>query len=130
VIRCTVDGAPFAGAYVTVSLPMWTKNQYALLFGPSDERGVISITGDELMSGVRAEQDMFPMDYVSFPAEWSGGIGAEILEAAGVQRLREAIGVWGDDHVPHRLAADLDAYEERVQLHAARKLTAEVAHTG
>lgn len=73
---------------------------------------------------------MFPMDYVSFPAEWSGGIGAEILDAAGVQRLREAIRVWGDDHVPTQLAADLDTYEERVQPLADRELTAEIARTG
>jgi hypothetical protein len=109
---------------------MWAKNQYALLFGPSDERGVISITGDELVSAARAEAGMFPMDFVAFPAEWSGGIGAKILDAAGVQRLREGIRVWGDDHVPHRLAADLDAYEKRVQPLAGRKLKAEVAYSG
>ena len=109
---------------------MWAKNQYALLFGPSDERGVISISGDDLTSGARAVQEMFPMDYVSFPAEWSGGIAAEILDAAGVQRLREAIRVWGDHHVPPQLAADLDTYEERVQPLADRELMAEVAYTG
>jgi hypothetical protein len=129
VIRCTLDDEPFAGAYVTLSLPMWSKNQYALLFGPSDERGVISVTRDELMRSVHDDEAAFPMDYASFPDEWSGGIGAAVLDAAGVQRLRDAITLWGDGHLPPALAADLDGYEKHVQPVAHRRLAADVAHT-
>ena len=129
VIRCTADDEPFVGAYVIVSLPMWSKNQYALLFGPSDERGLISISADDLTRQARHEEAAFPMDYVSFPAKWAGGIGAEILDADGVQRLREAISVWGDGHLPALLAGDLDGYETRIRRFAHQRLVAEVART-
>jgi hypothetical protein len=130
VIRLSVDDEPLAGVFAIVALPMWSKNQYALLFGPSDERGVISVSGDDLTRGATAIQDLFPMDYASFPAEWSGGIGAEIVDADGVQRLRVAMDIWGDDHLPNGLRDDLDEYEARMKTLARRRLRADVARTG
>jgi hypothetical protein len=40
-------------------------------------------------------QDFFPMDYVSFPQEWSGGIGVEPV--TDIERLRAAMRTWGED---------------------------------
>jgi hypothetical protein len=45
VIQLSVDDEPLAGVFAIVTLPIWSKNQYALPFGPSDERGVISVSG-------------------------------------------------------------------------------------
>jgi hypothetical protein len=130
VIRLTVDDEPLPGVFAIVTLPMWSKNQYALPFGPSDERGVISVSGDDLMRGAATIQDLSPMDYASFPAEWSGGIGAEIVDAFSVQRIRDAIGLWGGDHLPGGIRDDLDGYEARMKMLSQRQLLAEVAHTG
>lgn len=94
---------------------MWSKNQYLLLFGPSGDDGMIHVSGEELTRRAQAEQAMFPMDYVSFPAQWSGGIGAEVLTLDGIQRLRDAIRTWGADLYPPDLDRDLDEYELRLE---------------
>jgi hypothetical protein len=125
-IRCTADGEPLAWAFVTVQLPMWSKNQYALVFGPSDGNGVIRVSGDELAAQARAEQDAFPMDYATFPADWSGAIGVEVLDQAGVQRLREAMRVWGEGFYPPEFGRTLNAYEQRLRALEGRHLQAEI----
>lgn len=108
---------------------MWSKNQYLLLFGPSGDDGMIHVSGEELTRRAQAEQAMFPMDYVSFPAQWSGGIGAEVLTLDGIQRLRDAIRTWGADLYPPDLDRDLDEYELRLETLDDKSMSAEVART-
>jgi len=106
---------------------MWNKNQYILVFGPSDDDGMIRVSGEELTRRARAEQAMFPMDYVSFPEEWSGGVGADVLTLEGVERLRDAMRTWGPDLYPAQLGRDLDDYEARIREVHGADLSAEVA---
>jgi hypothetical protein len=108
---------------------MWSKNQYSLIFGPSDTDGSIQASGAELARRARAVVDAFPMDYTLFPADWTGDLGVEVLDAAGVQRLREAIGVWGEQFYPPNFAHTLDGYEQLLQRLEGRRLEAEIART-
>jgi hypothetical protein len=108
---------------------MWSKNQYSLVFGPSDSDGSIRASGDELAERARAVVDAFPMDYTTFPDDWTGGLGVEVLDAAGVQRLREAISVWGEQLYPPNFALTLDSYEQRLRTLEGRRLEAEIART-
>jgi hypothetical protein len=129
VIRCTVEDEPLAGAIATVRLPMWSKNQYALAFGPSDAEGFIRVSGDELAARTNDVVAASPMDYLAFPGGWTGGLGAEVIDLAGVQRLRDAMGVWGEQFYPADFARTLDAYERRLHKLEGRQLRAEVART-
>ena len=128
-IRCTADGEILPGAFVTVRVPMWSKNQYMLVFGPSDAEGFIRVSGDELAAQAQAVQAAFPMDYMTFPGDWTGGLGVEVLDAAGVQGLREAIGLWGEHFYPPNFADTLDGYEQRLRALDGRRLEAEIART-
>ena len=117
------------GAYVAIRLPMWKKNQYVLVFGPSEADGNVRISHDELVARAREEQDAFPMDYASFPSEWTGGLGAQVLDREGVQRLREAIELWGERFYPPEFARTLDDYEQRLRELEGRRPQAEVARS-
>jgi hypothetical protein len=104
------------------------KNQYALVFGPTDEHGLVRIAGRELTERTRAVQDFFPMDYVSFPQEWSGGIGAEPV--TDIERLRSAMRTWGDDDLyPPNLRGGLDEYDRKLRALDKSRLEVEVAQT-
>ena len=128
-IRCTADDEPLAGAFATVRVPMWNKNQYMLVFGPSDADGLVRVSGSELAARARVEQDAFPMDYATFPGDWTGDLGVEVLDAAGVHRLLEAIGVWGEQFYPPDFAHALDGYQQRLRTLEGRRLEAEIART-
>jgi hypothetical protein len=128
-IRCTADDEPLAGAFATLRVPMWSKNQYMLVFGPTDSEGLIRVSGSELAARARAELDAFPMDYTTFPGDWTGGLGVEVLDATGVHRLREAIGLWGEQFYPPDFADTLDGYEQRLRALEGRRLQAEIART-
>jgi hypothetical protein len=125
-IRCTADDEPFAESFATLRIPMWSKNQYVLLFGPSDADALILVSGDELAARARAEQDAFPMDYTTFPGDWTGSLGVEVLDLAGMQRLREAIGIWGERFYPPGFAHTLDGYEQRLRRLEGRRLQAKI----
>ena len=129
VVKCSVDDKPLPGAYAALRLPMWSKNQFEFVIGPSSDDGVIEITGDELTRRTRQILATFPMDYVSFPQEWAGGIGAEVINADDVDRLRWALDVWGPSTDPLGNAADLDSYESYLSTLSGRRLTADVART-
>ncbi len=75
------------------------------------------------------EVDAFPMDYATFPGDWTGSLGVEVLDLGGVQRLREAIGVWGEQFYPPNFAHTLDGYEQRLRKVEGRRLEAEIART-
>ena len=66
------------------------------------------------------------MDYASFPADWSGGLGVELLDQSGVQRLREAIAVWGEEFYPPEFALTLGGYEGRLRALEGRQLQAQL----
>ena len=38
------------------------------------------IAGNQLVARTRQELDAFPMDYVAFPAAWTGEFVAEVLD--------------------------------------------------
>jgi len=129
VIACTANGEPFSGAYVFVRLPMWHKNQYVLPFGPSDDEGFIRISGPELKERADEWQALLLMDYETFPERWTGGIGAEVLTAEGIEPLRSAMETWGPDFYPPQLVDDLQTYEARLRDVQGQALRAEVART-
>src|SRR5439155_21669855 len=71
-VHCAIGEEPLSGAWVTLTLPMRSKNPYRLLFGPADAGGVIRISSDELRAKARAAIDFFPIDYSNFPEAWTG----------------------------------------------------------
>lgn len=72
-VTCTADDRPQPGLFVSVSLRMCKKNDHHMVFGPSDDRGKIDISRDDMMNWVKNACDLFPMDYADL-----SGFGGEI----------------------------------------------------
>lgn len=125
-VLCSVDAEPLGGAWVKVTLPMTGKNPIRVLFGPADDSGIVRITGAELTEAAKQVADLFPMDYLAFPGGWTGQVIAEVVDLAGIERLREAASVWGA--MSYRDDADPGwvEWERRLRLAGDRQLKAEV----
>ncbi len=63
IVTCKADGEPMMGLLVMVTLEMRKKNDYHVLFGPSDRQGRIQVRKSEILEKIREEQSLFPMDY-------------------------------------------------------------------
>lgn len=94
---------------------MHAKNPYHLMFGPADERGVMEVTDAELIAEARTEQTLALMDYAAFPEEWTGEIWVEIIDLARLERVREAIGIYGAVNYQPGIETRLSEYEVRLR---------------
>lgn len=114
-IECCAASEPLGSAWVMVTLPMESKNPYRLLFGPSDDWGVVEIDRDELLATARREQELALMDYTAFPGGWTGEIQAKVLGLRDIARLRAAIETWGLDAYPPDFELHLSKYEAQLR---------------
>ena len=51
------------------------KNSYNLHFGPSDERGKMEVSRDQMLHEARKTANLFLMDYGGIEIEWTGALG-------------------------------------------------------
>ena len=125
-VHCSAGGESLGGAWVALTLPMIEKNSIRLLFGPADDLGIVRITGDELIEAAAREVDLFPMDYLAFPGGWTGESSAEVLDVAGIERLREAANVWGSVALRNDADPGWVGWERRLRIVGDRQLEAEI----
>src|SRR5438309_1708314 len=72
VAGCLVDGRPFIGGWIRVSLGMSRKNPFHSLHGPADGRGLVTVSGEELLRWSAATIDSALMDYANPEGAWTG----------------------------------------------------------
>jgi hypothetical protein len=106
---------------------MRERNDFHLLFGPADDVGEIHISGDEIAARTAQQEDLFPMDYITFPGGWTGRIDAEVLNLAAIERFRFAAALWNQLAFRPESDPNLEAYENRLHGTSDGPLTAEVA---
>lgn len=102
---------------------MGHKNDYGLLFGPSDASGELVIKALDLQQQVKGQLDLFPMDYVSPEPAWTGAMRIRVLNQTDVVYLQNAYETWKDaglypaDLSLHlsRLKVQLEANRDRIQ---------------
>lgn len=88
-------GDALSGAFIVVTLPMFSKNPYELFFGPADEAGRIVVTRAALEREIAATLQTGLMDYAPL-TEWAGQILVSAFNAEDVDRALDGYATWGD----------------------------------
>jgi hypothetical protein len=118
VVAVAIDGAPVPGAWVRLDLLMQRKNDYRLLFGPTNSKGALAVTRAEIERSVRHEQLTGLMDFMGL-GDWIGEIVVTPLNREAVERAREGHRVWAQA-MPELYAPDfLDQMDQLTQRLAA-----------
>jgi hypothetical protein len=114
------NGDPLEGAWVQLTLRMKSKNDLALLVGPTDVAGRLVVTWEA-----------FPMDYGGL-ALWDGRIEAFALDREGVRRVLAAVDTWGLGLAvtSKEDAVRLDAYGLWLETHRGQALELRVEDPG
>jgi hypothetical protein len=125
------NGDPLEGAWVQLTLRMKSKNDLALLVGPTDVAGRLVVTADEMERQIKATWEAFPMDYGGL-ALWDGRIEAFALDREGVRRVLAAVDTWGLGLAvtSKEDAVRLDAYGLWLETHRGQALELRVEDPG
>lgn len=78
-ITCRADGIEQEGLLVSLSLRMRRKNDFRMIFGPSDPSGQITVNSNEIESEVESAYTLFPMDYGDI-SEFKGEVVLAVLD--------------------------------------------------
>ena len=73
-VVCAVDDAPVAGAWVTATLHMNDKTDFVSFHGPADEKGLVVVTGDDILRWTERNRAFAPNDYLDPEQDWSGAL--------------------------------------------------------
>lgn len=109
-VTALLDDQPFQDAWLALNLNMSLKNDYGLLFGPTDAAGELVISDDDLQEQIQRQLDLFPMDYASPKSAWTGSMRIRVLNRSDVANLQMAYDTW----------KDLDLYPEDLPSHLSR----------
>lgn len=71
-VVCAVDDAPVAGAWVTATLHMNDKTDFISFHGPADEKGLIVVTGDDILRWTERNRAFAANDYLDPETDWAG----------------------------------------------------------
>ncbi len=103
------DDAPVAGAVVSVRLPMYHKNAHSIWIGPTDEHGVVVVTGGEIEEKARRDSNLFVMDYIGYPGGYAGPCELRVVDRDAARRALDAYEMFSSvfDYRPgHRAMVD------------------------
>jgi hypothetical protein len=71
-VVCAVDDAPVAGAWVTATLHMNDKTDFVSFHGPADEKGLVVVTGADILHFAQRNRAFAPNDYLDPETDWAG----------------------------------------------------------
>jgi len=86
-VQCLADIQPHEGILLHTTVVMLRKNNFGVIFGPSDSCGKVSIQKQTILDKMYGDRKLFPMDYDGLPY-FSGDL---ILEPMGRQEIESAI---------------------------------------
>ena len=90
-VMVTVDGKPLEGVLIQVSIVTTFKNNFNLLFGPTDDQGRVVITRAEMIKEARRDQELFITDYGDPETHFAGEL---VISIFGREKLKSAIDVY------------------------------------
>ena len=85
-----LDDEPAGGMFLWVTVKTTQKNDFVLLFGPTDAEGRIGISRSQFLGEAEAEKRMFMMDYGDPEYDATGVVSCEPCNAASIGRAIEA----------------------------------------
>jgi hypothetical protein len=86
-------GTPLVGAWLVVTLGMTRKNPHAVLVGPTDGNGRVTVARETIEEDVLHVREISPMDYSGLRA-WDGTIRVEVMNLERVRRALSAVDMW------------------------------------
>ncbi len=92
-MRVTLGGEPLEGAWVDVRLPMTRKNDYNLMFGPTDRTGTLAISRADLANHVHVVQLSGLMDYMGL-SMWTGELMLTPFNGKAIRQAEDGHRVW------------------------------------
>jgi len=84
-VETLLNQRPTPGLLVKIRLRMRRKNDFSMLFGPSDPSGRIIVSWSEIQSECDAEQSVAIMDYGSLQEDFTRDIELMPVSLAGVE---------------------------------------------
>jgi hypothetical protein len=106
VITIKIGGQQTAGMLVMLKFLTVRKNPYNLVFGPSDEKGRVVVTREQVIAEARKSMELFLMDYGEIEAEWTGKLQVTPMNRESIGRALSALRLF------RRVHEYLPAYEE------------------
>jgi hypothetical protein len=90
------------GMFVALTFPVVRKSPYGFLFGPSDLRGRIEVSRDQILSQAKKAVDLFPMDHWSLELDWTGVLRVTPVNREGLAGALHAFRLYRGnyDHGP------------------------------
>ena len=96
-VGCLVDGVPSPGTWVHVHIGTVKKNPFAGTCGPTDHRGLLTISGKELLRQAETSLSFSAMDHGSPHTDLSGEISVEPMTRSMTVAALAAADTYPDD---------------------------------
>jgi hypothetical protein len=116
-------GLPVPGACILVRLVMRLKNDASITLGPTDERGSMFASLEQLRARAEKQASYFPMDYR--PDTWTRQVQARVMTHTDLERFEAAYESWWkewpDLYVPGEVEA-LRGWAERIRVYSEEDL--------
>ena len=87
-VTATIDSRPLDGVLILVLIVTTFKNNFSLLFGPTNEHGELVITGADMIKEALRAQEMYIMDYRDPEVHFGGDL---VISIFGRSQLKSAI---------------------------------------
>jgi hypothetical protein len=90
---CTIksDNRPVQGLMIEAVLKTSNKNNYSIIFGPTNNEGVATIDYEELIKQTNSELELGVMDYNKLEDVYDGNIDILVMS---VEELKAALGAY------------------------------------
>jgi len=95
-ITCTLQGKPVSGILVSVTARMQRKNHFDLVVGPTDIRGQITCTRNNILEQAESSRNLFLMDYADPVDNFSGEIEVSPMSRHDIKRALDAYNMFAD----------------------------------
>ena len=85
-VTATIDSVPLDGVLLLLRIVTTFKNDFNLLFGPTDNHGELVITRAEMIEGAGRDQEMSPMDYGDPEIHFAGELAVSVFNREKLKR--------------------------------------------
>src|SRR5215467_10395609 len=86
------------GMLVMLEFQVVRKGPYSFFFGPSDLRGRIEVSRDQILSEAKKEIDLFPMDHWNIEVDWTDVLRVTPVNREGLARALKAFHLYRGSH--------------------------------
>ena len=95
-LTCMLQGKPASGILVSVTTRMQRKNHFDLVVGPTDTRGQIICTRNNILEQAESSRNLFLMDYADPVDNFSGEIEVSPMSRYDIKRALDAYNMFAD----------------------------------